>query len=151
MNKIRKLLLLALLTSLTSLTYAHDLVVQNAWARFSVAGMSASGVFLDIDNQSKQDDVLVAVSTPVAGKSEIHESVNHEGMMHMHALPEGLALPAHQTTHLQPGSMHIMLMDLKQPLKQGTTIPLTLMFKHSQSLNITVPVKTGNGQGHKMH
>lgn len=148
MRIIKKLILLSLLTGFAGLVNAHDMMVSNAWARFSVTGMTASGVFLDIHNQGKQNDTLIAVSTPAAGHSEIHESSEHNGMMHMQPLPDGLPLPAQQTTHLQPGSMHIMLMDLKQPLKPGTTIPLKLVFKHSQPLTITVPVKTSNNPDH---
>ena len=59
----------------------------------------------------------------------------------------GLDLPARQTVELKPGGYHIMLMDLKQPLVDGTSVPLTLDFEdpkgHKSSLELKVPVQTG--------
>lgn len=142
----KKMILMTWFLGCCALANAQDLLIKNAWARFSVPGMKASGVFLDLDNQSRQDDVLLSVSTPVAGQGEIHESISENGMMKMQALPEGLPLPASQVTHLQPGSYHVMLMNLKEPLKLGMTIPVTFKFKYHKPIIINVPVIKGKSQ-----
>lgn len=150
MNVLKKLLLSSLLLTSTSLALAQDITVNNAWVRFSVKGMTASGAFLDIANNSDSSDTLVAVSSPIAEYSEIHESFNKDGMMSMRPLTHGLPLPAKQVTHLQPGGAHIMFMNLKQPLQAGTSIPIKLLFKHHAPVSLTVPVITGPKQQEPM-
>jgi periplasmic copper chaperone A len=136
----RKILFTTLLASYAGLALAQDIVVNNAWARFSVPGMSASGIFMDLDNHSDKDDVLLSASTPVAMSSEIHETVEVNGVMKMRSIAHGLPLPAGQVTQLQPGKMHIMMMGLKKPLAKGTTIPVRLTFRHAKPIMLNVPV-----------
>ena len=66
--------------------------------------------------------------------------------MKMHALKDGLEIPAGKTVELKPGSYHVMLMDLKTPLVKNTTIPVTLVFVDSKGVetktDLTVPVKS---------
>ena len=88
---------------------------------------------------------LVGASTPAAGVAEVHEMKMEGDTMRMRGLPV-LELPARQTVELKPGGYHLMLMDLKQPLVNGTSVPLTLIFEDAKgqksSLEIKVPVQT---------
>ncbi|PIT16893.1 copper chaperone PCu(A)C [Snodgrassella alvi] len=136
----KKVLFTTLLASYAGLVLAQGIVANNAWARFSVPGMSSSGVFMDLDNHSGKDDVLLSASTPVAMSSEVHETIEVNGVMKMRPLAHGLPLPAGQVTQLQPGKMHIMLMGLKKPLTKGTTIPVRLTFRHAKPITLNVPV-----------
>lgn len=139
----KKLLFTALLASYAGLVMAKGIEANNTWARFSVPGMSSSGVFMDLNNQSDRDDVLLSASTPVAMSAEVHETVEADGVMKMRSLPNGIPLPAGKVTHLQPGKMHIMLMGLKKPLAKDSTIPLRLTFRHARPLVLKVPVTVG--------
>ncbi|MCO6525546.1 copper chaperone PCu(A)C [Snodgrassella sp.] len=136
----KKILFTTLLASYAGLVMAQDIIANNAWARFSVSGMSSSGVFMDLDNYSGKDDVLLSASSPIAKSSEIHETVEVNGVMKMRPLAHGLSLPAGQVTQLQPGKMHIMLLGLKKPLVKGTTIPIRLTFRHAKPVTLNVPV-----------
>lgn len=142
-DNMKKLLFTALLASYASLLMAKGIEANNAWVRFSVPGMSSSGVFMDLDNQSGRDDILLSASTPVAMSAEVHETVETDGVMKMRSLSKGLPLPAGKVTHLQPGKMHIMLMGLKKPLAKDTTIPVRLTFRHARPLVLNVPVAIG--------
>ena len=135
-------LALALLAGLAAAAAHAQVTVADAWVRGTVTGQKATGAFMQI--QSASDTALVAAASPVAGVVEIHEMKMDGGVMKMSAI-RSLAVPAGKTTELKPGSYHVMLMELKQPLKEGETVPVTLTFEdkagRKQSLEIKVPVR----------
>lgn len=112
--------------------------VQDAWVRGTVAQQKASGAFMRIT--SAQGAKLVAVSTPVAGIAEVHEMAMQGTTMRMRAVPS-LDLPAGRAVELKPGGYHVMLMELKQQLKGGDTVPLTLVLEGRDGRRETVEVK----------
>jgi len=118
--------------------------VEDGWARATVQGQKATGVFMKIT--APQATRLVSVVTPVAGVAEIHEMKMDNGVMQMRALP-GLDLPANKSVELKPGSYHLMLMDLKAPLMKDSSVALTLTFKDAKGKEtqqqISVPVTAG--------
>ena len=74
--------------------------------------------------------------------------------MRMQAMPQGLPLPANERTELKPGSYHVMLIGLKQPLTAGSRFPLTLKFRHAPEQTVQVEVKSPSdeaGGGHHHH
>ena len=106
---------------------AHAQVnVQDAWVRATVPQQKATGAFMRLT--APQDMRLVGASSPVAGVTEVHEMKLVDNVMKMRPLP-ALDLPAGQAVELKPGGYHIMLLDLKQPVAQGSTVPLTLVFE----------------------
>ncbi len=116
----------ALITSLllaTSATLAADITVKHAWARATVPGQPVSGAFLEIT--AGKAAVLTGASSPAAAMVEVHEMKMEGGVMKMRQLDK-LPLPAGQTVALKPGSYHLMLMQLKAPLKVGEQLPLVL-------------------------
>ncbi|WP_374682264.1 copper chaperone PCu(A)C [Accumulibacter sp.] len=117
-------LAMALLFSLaTTAALAADVEVRDAWVRGTVTGQQATGAFLEIT--SKSGAALVGATSPAAAISEIHEMKMDGGVMKMRPVAR-LELPAGQTVQLAPGGYHVMLMKLKQPLKKGDSVPLTL-------------------------
>jgi copper(I)-binding protein len=106
--------------------------------RGTVATQKSTGAFMRIT--SAQGGSLVGVSSPVAGVVQVHEMKMDGGVMKMGAV-DALALPAGQAVELKPGGYHVMLMDLKQPLKAGDTVPLTLTVKGKDGKTETVEVK----------
>ena len=123
--------------------------VDEPWARATVTGQKATGVFMKLT--ATQGSQLVGVSSPVAGVAEVHEMKMDGSVMQMRAIP-ALDLPANQAVELKPGSYHLMLMDLKAPLMMGSSVALTLTFKDAKGVEtkqqVSVPVTTGMPQGH---
>ncbi len=115
--------------------------VENAWARASVAGQSASGAFMKLTAREKMR--LVGVSSPAAGVAEVHEMKMDGSVMRMRPVA-GIDLPARTAVELKPGGYHVMLMDLKAPLVAGTTVPVTFKFQDAKGadvgLTVDVPV-----------
>lgn len=124
-HAIRSSLRLAVLAAgvFASAAALAQVTVQDAWVRGTVPGQTATGAFMTL--QAADGAKLVGVSTPVAGTAEIHEMKMDGNVMHMRAVP-ALDLPKGQAVQLKPGSYHLMLMDLKQPLAKDTTVPITL-------------------------
>ena len=109
--------------------------VKDAWVRATVPGQQGSGAFMTVI--AKAATRLVGVTTSVAGVAEVHEMKMDGDVMRMRALPS-LDLPAGKAVQLKPGGYHVMLMDLKQPLPKGSTVPLTLVFKDAKGVESRV-------------
>jgi copper(I)-binding protein len=133
--------------------------VSEAWVRSTVPQQTSSGAFMQLASPTPAR--LVEVRSPVAGVVEIHEMTMEGDVMRMRAV-SGVDLPAGQKTELGPGGHHVMLMSLKQQLKAGDTVPLTLVFegqdKKRQVVELRAPVRPLNmqkmpssheGMGHK--
>ena len=100
---------------------------EQPWARATAPQQKVGGAYVTLT--SPADDRLVGVSSPVAGRAEVHEMRMDGNVMRMRELTDGLALPAGKPVALAPGGHHIMLMDLKQPLVAGQVIPVQLRFQ----------------------
>ena len=105
---------------------AEPLAVSDAWVRVPAPGQKVAGAYMEL--KSEGDSALVGVASAVAGRAELHTMKLDAGVMKMRAV-ERIDLPAKQAVKLAPGGMHIMLMDLKRPLKEGDTVPLTLSIR----------------------
>jgi copper(I)-binding protein len=120
---------------------AHAQVkVETPWARPTVQGQMAGGGFLRL--QSAQADRLVGGSTPAAGRVELHTMKMEGDVMRMRQL-DAIELPAGKPVALEPGGLHLMLMDLKAPLKAGDSFPLTLEFEKAGKVKVDVKVQAG--------
>ena len=126
-------------------------IVKDPWVRGTVASQKASGAFMHIT--SAAGGKLVAASSPVAGVVEVHEMAMDGNVMKMRAVPS-LDLPAGKTVQLKPGGYHVMLMDLKQQLKPGETVPLTLTIEGKdgkrETVEVKAPIKPLATPGHEM-
>lgn len=136
--------------------------VQDAWARATVGAQSATGAFMKLT--APQATRLVEVRSPAAGIVEVHEMKLDGDVMRMRAVA-ALPLAAGQTVELKPGGLHVMLMDLKAPVKAGDAVPLTLVFEGADGQRQTQDVKAtaralsaapasaagGHGSGHGKH
>jgi copper(I)-binding protein len=103
-----------------------QVTVSAPWVRGTVQGQKATGAFMQL--KSADGAALVAAESPVAGIVEIHEMKMEANVMRMRAIPK-LDLPAGRAVELKPGGYHVMLMDLKQPLKAGDSVPIKLKFQ----------------------
>lgn len=123
------------------LAAASSVQVSQAWSRPAPQGGNGAG-YAVISNAGPAGDTLIAVSSPVAARAEIHESMIMSGQAMMHPRPGGLPVPAGATVALKPGGWHIMLMGLKQPLKAGDHYPATLTFKKAGKMTVQFSVQT---------
>ncbi len=128
------LLSLALLSQLS----LAQTTVKEPWVRGTVAQQKATGAFMQLT--SAQGGKLVAAQSPVAGVVEIHEMAMEGNVMKMRAVP-GVDLPPGKVVEFKPGGYHVMLMDLKQQLKDGDTIPVVLVIEGKDGKRETVEVK----------
>jgi len=129
--------LVALLLAWASAGHAQ-VQVKDAWARPAVQGQSATGAFMSLT--SADGARLVGASSPVAGVVEIHEMAMDGNVMKMRAVP-GIDLPPGRSVDLKPGGYHVMLMDLKRPLKLGERVPVELRFETRDKRLVTQPVE----------
>ncbi|GAD79676.1 copper chaperone PCu(A)C [Vibrio ezurae] len=130
-----------ILLLLSPLVYAHNTItVSDAYVKEIPPTSTTSAIFLTIDNPTSEDRALVSASTPAAKVTELHTHAMVDGVMKMRQL-ERIQLPAKTETVLKPHSLHIMLFNITEPLKEGTVIPLTLTFDSGRTLNLSVPVK----------
>jgi copper(I)-binding protein len=135
--------LFALIASITLATGAFaQVTVSQPWIRATVPQQKSTGAFMQL--QSAGDARLVGVRSPVAGIAEIHQMEMDGHMMKMHPV-DGIDLPAGKGVSLASGGYHIMLMDLKRQLKDGETVPVTLVVQHKnkklENVTVDVPVK----------
>ena len=113
--------------------------ITQAWARETPATAQVGGGFMRLHNSGSTADALIAVKTTVAASAELHSHTMDNGVMQMRAVPK-IALPAGSTVTLQPGGLHVMLMELKAPLKKATSFTATLVFEKAaeQTVRFTV-------------
>lgn len=124
-----------------------DLRINHPSARPTPPGARVGGVYFAIENRGRDSDRLVRVDTPVAGVAELHSMAMEGNLMKMRAL-RTLDVPAGATVALGPGGYHIMLMDLKQPLVAGQTIPVRLTFERAGTIEVVAQVEVA-GDAHK--
>lgn len=133
--------------------FAHDYTVgsikiDHPWSRATVAGIPNGVSYFVLENQGDVDDRLLSVSSPVADKAELHTHIRDGEVMRMRQV-EDIAVPAGESVALKPGGLHVMLMGLKEPLKEGNKFPLTLEFEQAGSVTVDVVVQllTGSKAG----
>lgn len=133
--------LLVCLLPLTGLA-SDALKVSHAWAGATVPGQPVGAAYMVL--QSATDASLIEVVSPAAGSIEIHKMSMNDGVMEMDML-ETLALPAGKAVKLEPGGFHLMLFELKKPLKAGEEIVLTLKLKieggKTRTQEVRVPIR----------
>jgi len=129
--------LAATAASAASAPASAQVEVKSAWVRGTVGGQKTSGAYMEL--KSAKDAALVGVETSAAGIAEVHEMHMDKNVMRMRAVPT-LDLPAGKTVELKPGGYHVMLVDLKGPLKKGDRVPLRLRIQHKDKSVTTVEV-----------
>ena len=137
--------MLALALSAIATSDAHEfalkeLYVGHPYAKATPPGARSGGAFFTLENRGAQGDRLIAVASPVAAAAEMHAMAMDGNVMRMRAVRE-IEIPAGAKVALQPGGLHVMLLDLKQPLAVGERIPLTLTFARAGTVDVIVDVE----------
>ncbi|MFL6791642.1 MAG: copper chaperone PCu(A)C [Bradyrhizobium sp.] len=126
---------------------AGDLVITQAWSRATPSGAKIAGGYLTIENKGSAPDRLIDGSGDIAGKVEVHEMATKNGVMTMRPLEKGLTIEPGKTVKLAPGGYHLMMFDLKGPLKQGDKVPVTLEFEKAGKVTVSLDVQGVGAQG----
>ena len=112
---------------------------EKPWSRATPPGAKVGAGFMQLRNAGAADRV-VGASSPVAARVEMHVTVREGEVMKMREV-KAFDLPAGGTFELKPGGAHLMLMDLKRPLKKGETVPLTLKLEKGGELKLELSVQ----------
>ena len=134
----------ALILSLAACSAMAQVEITDAWVRATVQGQKATGAFMSLT--AKKATRLVGIKTDAAAVAEVHEMSMDKDVMRMRPIP-ALDLPAGKTVMLKPGSYHVMLMNLKEPLPLDSHVQLTLLFedaagvKSQQELHLMTTAK----------
>jgi periplasmic copper chaperone A len=120
---------------------AGDLVISQAWSRATPNGAKIGAGYLTIENKGTAADKLIGVTGDVSDKIEVHEMSMNNGVMKMRPVEGGLTIDPGKTVKLAPSGYHLMIMDLKGPLKQGDKVPVTLEFEKAGKVAVTLDVQ----------
>jgi len=116
------------------------LKIDQAWSRPTAPGQSTGGAYLSVNNTGATGDRLLGGSSPAAARVEVHEMRMDGNVMRMRELT-ALDLPAGKRIQLAPGVLHLMLIDLKAPLKFGDKVPLKLRFEKAGEIDVVLHVQ----------
>jgi periplasmic copper chaperone A len=124
-----------------------DLVISQAWSRATPGGAKIGGGYLTIENKGAAPDRLIGGTWNADAKVEVHEMAMKDGVMTMRPLDQGLTIEPGKTVKLAPGGIHLMLFDLKSPLKVGDKVPVTLEFEKAGKVTFSLDVAGIGAQG----
>lgn len=130
--------LVAAALGLVAAPSAAQVEVKSAWSRATVPGQKTSSAYMQL--KSAQAASLVGAQSPAAAIVELHEMRMDGNVMTMRRVRK-LDLPAGKMVELKPGGIHLMLIDLKQPLRKGDSVPLTLKIEGRDKKVTTVEVR----------
>ncbi|ODP39449.1 copper chaperone PCu(A)C [Sphingomonas turrisvirgatae] len=135
----RRLFALCLVTATLAACQQAELGANDAWVRLPAVTGRPGAAYLTIRGGS-EPTTLVAVSSPAAIRTELHEMKQEGGMMTM-APRRDVAVPAGQTVELKPGGIHVMLYDISPSVRAGSAVPLKLSFADGRVLEVSAKVK----------
>lgn len=135
----------ALLPLLAAAAPDDAISIDRAWARATPGAATVGAAYLRI--RSAADDRLIGIASPAAARTELHDHVEQDGMMRMQRIDAGLPLKAGQPLELRSGGLHLMLLDLKAPLRAGDSIPVTLTFEKAGIREATLHVEPLGARG----
>jgi len=124
--------------------------IEKPFARATAPGAAVGGGYATISNNGSSADRLLSASSPVSARMELHEMAMVDNVMRMREI-KGLDVPAKGKVELKPGGYHLMFMELKQPLKQGDKVPVTLKFEKAGEVKVELAVEGMAAGAHKGH
>lgn len=128
------------ITSVSAFAGSEDVVVENPWARASIGTSRPGAAYMTVQNNGDEAVTITGLSTPQAMMPEIHTtSTNDEGVSTMSPAGEITIAPG-ESVALEPGGLHAMLMQLQEPMTEGETFPLTLIFANGGEVMVDVPI-----------
>lgn len=104
------------------------------------AGSGTSAAYMLITNSGATPDALIKAESTVADTVELHTMVMDGDVMRMTPI-EKIDIPANGSVELKPGGLHVMLIGLRQDLKEGEVVKITLTFQNGGTIEIEAPVR----------
>jgi hypothetical protein len=130
---------------------ANSIVIERPWIRATPAGAKVAGGYMTITNTGSEPDRLIGGVLPQAGRFEVHEMKMDGNVMQMRQVQGGLEIKPGQKVELNPSGYHLMLMELREPLKQGDILKGQLRFEKAGSVDIEYRVEGVGAQGPQQH
>lgn len=130
-------------------TALGPLRIEAPWTRAALEGRQGAG-FMTIRNTGTVADRLVAASSPVAGRMELHTHIRDGDVMRMRPVQD-IPVPAGGSATLEPGGLHLMFMGLNRALVEGTRIPVTLRFAEAGEVTLELEVRSAGARGASSH
>ncbi len=127
-----------------------DLMVSGSWIRAAEPPAKTSAIYLTVSNAGDQSDALVSVSTEIAEFSEVHQSLTKADVALMRTVKE-LEIRAGESVSFEPGSYHIMLINLTGRIEKDQTYPVTLTFRDAGEVTVEPVARQANAGGHDHH
>ena len=118
---------------------ADNIAVQDPYVRLAPPNAPATGAFMIIKNNGDQDVKVLKADNPASRVTELHTHLNEGGVMKMRPVP-AIDIKAKGEAVLKPGGLHVMLIDLKAPMKEGDLVPITLTFDDGSSKKVDAKV-----------
>jgi copper(I)-binding protein len=119
---------------------SRDVTVAHPWVRATPGGAKVGGVYLEVKAKRGSGDRLVGARSPIAGSAEIHNHIMEQGVATMRRV-DSIAVPGGKSVILRPEGFHIMLIDLKEPLKEGDLTKVTLVFEKAGEIDVDATVE----------
>jgi periplasmic copper chaperone A len=140
-----------LMVAVAGAAVAHEftregVTVAHPWARATPGGAKVGGAYLEIRTAAGKGDRLIAAHSQVAGAAEVHTHIMQDGVARMRRV-EAIAIAGGKSLVFEPSGYHVMLMDLKQPLKEGDLIKLTLVFERAGEIEVEATVEPIGAMG----
>lgn len=136
----RSLLLAALATPAVAMAQGTGpLRIEQPFARATAPTARAGGAYMTIVNSAATADRLLRAESSVAARVELHTVIKEGDVMRMREVP-AIDVPANGKATLAPGGFHVMLMELKAPLRAGDTAAITLVFEKAGRIDVAVPI-----------
>lgn len=136
----KKLLTAALALGIASTSFASEVMVKDPYVRAMAPGQKMTAAFMHITADS--DRRIVAATSDIASKVELHTGYVEDGVMRMRQLEDGIELPSGEMVMLKPGGLHVMFIGVTEPVAEGDEVNLTLEFANGETQAITAPVKS---------
>lgn len=127
-------------SSSVALAQSPGVTVHDAWVREPMGGRNVTGAFAIVENTGTTPKSIVAASSDISDKVELHEMKNENGMMRMSPVKK-VDVPAKGTLELKPGSFHVMLFDVKRKIADGEKITLTFTFDDGSKVTTEAQVR----------
>ena len=134
------LLLASLMVSAGALAAAADMVtVDEPYVRLAPPNAPATGAFMVIKNAGDKDVKVVKADNPASKVTELHTHLNENGVMKMRPVA-AIDVKSKGEAVLKPGGLHVMMINLNAPMKEGDVVPITLTFDDGSSKKVDAKV-----------
>jgi copper(I)-binding protein len=140
MRRVLTVAALVVLAALPAFAQQSQIQVETVWARATPGEARTGAAYMTLHNLGSAPDRLLSVESPAAGKAELHNHVMVGNVAQMRPV-DAIEVAPGSPTVLQPGGLHVMLLDLKAPLRAGQSVPLTLNFARAGKIEAKVAVQ----------